>query len=107
MERIIKPVFWTNRAVKDLEKITRFNSQLYGFDKVIKIALELKKLTETLENPYYDFSEIGSVDESFTHLKRNYRKLILHHCKITYREGLDKIYINRVFDTRQNPTKNK
>lgn len=107
MERIIKPVFWTSRATKDFEKITRFNAQLYGFKKAIEIAFELQKSTELLENPSYDFSQIGSVDTEFMHLKRNYRKLISGYCKITYREGKTKIYINRLFDTRQNPSKNK
>ena len=107
MEKVIKPVFWTSRAVKDLEKITRFNALLYGFDKAIKIALEIQKTTEILENPANDFSEIGAIDTEFLHLKRNYRKLLNHHCKITYREGNSKIYINRLFDTRQNPQKNK
>jgi hypothetical protein len=55
----------------------------------------------------FEFSKIGSINEDFTHLKFEYRKLIYHHCKITYREGKDKIYINRIFDTRQNPIKNK
>lgn len=107
MERITKPVFWTTRAIKDLEKATRFNALLYGFDKAIQIALKLQKGTEILENSKYDFSEIGSVDAEFAHLKRNYRKLIDGHFKITYREGKTKIYINRIFDTRQNPNKNK
>jgi len=107
LERIIKPVFWTTRATKDLEKITRFNALLYGFEKAIQIALELQKSTEILENPTYDFIEIGAIDSEFTHLKRNYRKLISEHCKITYRKGKAKIYINRLFDTRQNPNKNK
>ena len=107
MDRIIKPVFWTSRAVKDLEKTTRFNALLYGFNKAVRIAIKLQKRTEILENPKYDFSEIGSIDTEFTHLKRNYRKLIDGYCKITYREGKTKIYINRIFDTRQNPNNNK
>lgn len=107
MDRIIKPVFWTTRAIKDLEKVTRFNALLYGFDKAVQIALKLQKGTEILENTKYNFSEIGAVDIEFIHLKRNYRKLIDGHCKITYREGKTKIYINRIFDTRQNPNKNK
>ena len=40
-----------------------------------------------------EFNKIGSIDENFTHLKFEYRKLIHHHCKITYREGKEKIYI--------------
>ncbi|MEC4005445.1 type II toxin-antitoxin system RelE/ParE family toxin [Flavobacterium sp. SUN052] len=107
MERIIKPIFWTTRSVKDLEKITRFNSKLYGFEKAIEIALEIRKHTEVLESIDSDFSKIGSIDATFSHLKRNYRKLIFNYCKITYREGNDKVFINRVFDTRQNPNKNK
>nr|WP_230470638.1 type II toxin-antitoxin system RelE/ParE family toxin [Flavobacterium cheongpyeongense] len=78
---------------------------LYGFNKAIVIATELRESTEVLEN--YNFKEIGAVDEDFVHLKYEYRKLIHHHCKITYREGKTKIYINRVFDTRQNLNKNK
>lgn len=105
MERIIKPVFWTNRAIKDLEKVARFNAMLYGFKKAIAIAMELRESTEILENG--NFKEIGSVDEDFVHLKYEYRKLIHNYCKITYREGKTKVYINRVFDTRQNPNKNK
>jgi plasmid stabilization system protein ParE len=107
LDRIVKPVFWTTRATKDLEKATRFNAQLYGFKKAVQIALELQKNTEILENPDYDFIKIGETDTEFTHLKRNYRKLISGHFKITYREGKTKIYINRLFDTRQNPAKNK
>ncbi len=105
MEGIIKPVYWTSRALKDLEKVTRFNAMLFGFEKAILIALELRESTEILESS--NFKEIGAVDEDFVHLKHEYRKLIHYHCKITYREGKSKIYINRVFDTRQNPTKNK
>lgn len=105
MERIIKPVYWTARAINDLERITRFNAILYNFKKAIVIATELRVSTEILENT--NFNEIGAVDEDFIHLKHEYRKLIHKHCKITYREGKTKIYINRVFDTRQNPNKNR
>lgn len=105
MERINKPIFWTNRAFKDLEKVTRFNIKLFGFNKAIEIAKEIQETTEILE--LNDFNQIGAADEDFIHLKFEYRKLIHHHCKITYREGKDRIYINRIFDTRQNPNKNK
>jgi hypothetical protein len=62
---------------------------------------------EILGNPNFDFSEIGAIDEDFEHLKHHYRKPISHNCKITNREGKTKIYVVRVFDTRQNPTTNK
>lgn len=105
MERVIKPVYWTTRSVKDLEKITRFNGKLYGFAKAILISNKIEESTDILEN--YNFRELGTVDKDFDHLSRNYRKLIYNYCKITYREGQAKIYICRVFDMRQNPNKNK
>jgi plasmid stabilization system protein ParE len=107
LDRKIKPVTWTTRATKDLEKITRFYIKLYGHSKARQITTELRQSTEILERQNIDTSKIGAIDDTFTHLKRNYRKLIEHHCKITYREGKTKIYVVRVFDTRQNPKKNK
>jgi hypothetical protein len=82
LERITKPVYWTNRAIKDLEKATKFNAILYGFKKAILIATELRKSTEILKDE--NFKEIGSIDKDFIHLKYEYRKLIHNHFKITY-----------------------
>ena len=107
MDDEIKAVVWSSRATKDLENITRFYIKLYGFSKARKIATKLRQCTEILERKDIDTSKIGAIDEAFTHLKRNYRKLLIHHCKITYREGETKFYIVRVFDTRQHPNKNK
>jgi hypothetical protein len=45
LEGIIKPVYWTSRAIKDLEKVTRFNAMLYGFNKAIVTATELREST--------------------------------------------------------------
>jgi hypothetical protein len=70
LERIIKPIFWTNRAIKDLEKVTRFNIKLFGFNKSIKIATEIQEATEILA--FFEFNKIGSIDEDFTHLKFEY-----------------------------------
>lgn len=107
MERIVKPVYFTSRALKDFEKLFRFNCQLYGFIIAREINSKIITHIEILENPLYNFSKIGSIDEEFLHFKRNYRKIIEQQYKITYREGKTKIYINRIFDTRQNPNKNK
>ncbi len=93
--------------VKDLEKTTKFYFELYGRTKTRKIITELQKSTEILEQGNLDSSKIGAIDESFSHLKNEYRKLINHHCKIIYREGKTNIYIVRIFDSRQNPKKNK
>ncbi len=107
MGQKVKPVFWTSRAIKDLKKIRDFYIGIYGKEKTKDFIQNIFESTKILENPEYDFTKIGAVDEYFSHLKYEYRKIYEHHCKITYRIGKTKIYINRVFDMRQNPSKNK
>ncbi len=107
MDKRIKSVVWSSRAIKDLEKITKFYIKLYGHTKARKIVTELRQSTEILESTNVDTSKLGAVDETFSHLKRIYRKLINDYCKITYREGKTKFYVVRVFDSRQHPNKNK
>ena|SRR5690554_4435493 len=97
----------TSRAVKDLQKIKLFNDELYDKSKSKEIISNIFKRIEILESFDIDFTEIGSIDEDFVHLKYKYRKLIEEHYKITYRKGKNSIYIVRIFDTRQNPFKNR
>ena len=104
---VVKPVAWTTRATKDLEKVTKFNVILYGSIKALEISTNLRKSTEILESTNVDLTEYGSIDTAFNHLRHEYRKLINNHVKITYRTGKTNIYIVRVFDTRQHPNKNK
>ena len=104
---ITKPVIWTPRALKDLKKVSKFNSKIKGREKAIEIAHKIINAPRILENPEYDFQNIGTVDETFSHLKLEYRKIFCEGCKITYREGRTKIYVTRVFDQSQHPRKNK
>lgn len=97
----------TSRALKDLQKIRTFNDVLYDETKSKEIISSIFQRVEILETPDVDFTEIGSIDEDFIHLTYEYRKLIEGHYKITYRKGKKVIYVVRVFDTRQNPSKNK
>jgi plasmid stabilization system protein ParE len=97
----------TSRALKDLQKLRGFNDLLYGVSKSKDIINTIFETIEILENADVDFTEIGAVDEDFVHLKYDYRKLITSHYKITYRKNKSKIYVVRIFDTRQNPNKNK
>ena len=90
-----------------MQKIRGFNDLLYGVSKSKEIINTIFETIEILENPDVDFTEIGAIDEDFVHLKYDYRKLIESHYKITYRKSKNKIYVVRIFDTRQNPNKNK
>lgn len=107
MGRLIKEVSWTKRALKDLKKVRDFNTKLQGKQKAKAMAQRIFDEPKMLQNPKFDYTNIGSIDEQFSHLKREYRKIFAEGCKITYREGKDKIYITRVFDQRQRPSKNK
>jgi hypothetical protein len=71
----------TSRALKDLQKIRGFNDVLYGIPKSKEIINTVFKTIEILEIPDFDFTEIGSIDEDFVHLKYEYRKLIENHYK--------------------------
>jgi plasmid stabilization system protein ParE len=106
LERNVKPVLLTHRAIRDLIKIKKFHIELYGEKIAGKIIEDLFGYLGILENPEQNFTKIGAKDEAFSHLKRNYRKLIINTIKVTYRVGKTKMYVVRVFDTRQNPKKN-
>lgn len=75
METVIKSVKWTSRALKDLRKITTFNSKKLGEKKALEITHKIIDLPKILENPNYDFKNIGSIDESYSHLKSVFRTL--------------------------------
>lgn len=100
-------ISWTIRATKDLRKIYNFNIGLIGEEKAFGLILLLLERVDMLSNQ--KFVRMGAVDEEFKHLKRGYKKLIEGDFKITYRINTAKpiIYINRVFDTRQDPRKNR
>jgi len=102
----MKPIKLTNRALEDLKNVKVFCTKLYGNVKAKEITDDIFKHLKILEANNYKFDEIGEIDNSFSHLKYEYRKLLKSHFKITYRVGKTKIYIFRVFDTRQNPRKN-
>jgi hypothetical protein len=67
---IEKSVTWTKRGLKDLHKISIFNSKAIGKKKALEIAHKVIDAPKILENPEYDFKNIGSIDDSFNHLKQ-------------------------------------
>lgn len=98
---------WTKRATKDLRKVYEFNIDLFGEEKSFVFIHLLLEMVDLLSDK--KFVKMGAIDEEFKHLKREYKKLIEGYIKITYRISTNKpiVYINRVFDTRQDPRKNK
>lgn len=103
---MIKPIILTSRAKKDIYNTEEFYFGLYGVEKTQEIIILLLKHIKFLEGSIYDWYAIGSLDETFNHLKSPYRKIFQKHIKINYKVGVRAIYITRVFDTRQDPKKN-
>lgn len=98
---------WTSRAKKDLRKVYDFYSKSINEEKAFEIVTNVLKRVDLLSDN--KFARMGAIDEEFKNLKRKYKKLIEKDIKITYRlsESQPIVYINRVFDTRQHPSKNK
>lgn len=107
MDKPIKPVELSSRAIRDLQKLKAFSIDLFGKEKTQEFIDALFEFMGILENPDNKFDQLGKIDETFAHLKYSYRKLIKDDIKITYRLGKTKIYVVRIFDTRQHPSKNK
>lgn len=95
---------WTSRAKKDLRKVYNFYTESIGEEKAFEFITMLLEQVDILSDG--KFVKIGAVDEEFKHLKREYKKLIESNIKITYRLSNSRniVYINRIFDTRQNPS---
>ena len=98
---------WTNRAKKDLQRLYKFNIDVIGEEQSFALILQILDRVDILED--VRFVNMGAIDEAFRHLKHEYKKLIEGDVKITYRlsKNKDMVYINRIFDTRQDPRKNK
>lgn len=90
-----------------LYKNYKFNTELLGEEKAFEIIQNVLKRVVSLADPR--FVRMGPADEDFKHMKRSYKKLIEGHIRITYRLSASKpiVYINRVFDSRQHPSKNR
>ncbi len=98
---------WTARATKDLRKVYSSYTDFIGEEKAFALVLSILERVDYLSDE--KFVRLGAIDEEFSHLKREYKKLIEGNIKITYRISTTSptVYINRVFDTRQHPRKNK
>jgi len=98
-------IIWTARAIKDLRQVYDFYTRQIGEEKAFAIAQDILDKVDVLSDG--KFIKTGAIDEEFKHMKRQYKKLIEQNIKITYRLSASNpiVYINRVFDTRQDPTK--
>jgi toxin ParE1/3/4 len=88
---------WTNEAFDDLLQIEDF----LGIDKASKVIDKIIARTRQLQ----DFPLSGKIQPTQT--RQEYRFLVEGNYKIIYSFRSNKVYINTIFDTRQDPKKLK
>ncbi len=92
-------IIWTIQSKNDLKQIyTQLCTQIpeqKAFEVVQRIMEKVDKLAE--------MPEMGQREPLLTKFKKVYRRLIEGHYKIIYNFANDVVYINRIFDSRQNP----
>lgn len=95
-------VIWSVRSLKDLDKAHDLLSEdsLSSANRTVETVLERVGQLEK-------FPKSGPVEQSLAHRKKEHRYLVSGHHKIIYRIEKQKVFIIRVFDTRQNPEKLK
>jgi len=96
-------LFWTNFSQKELEKIYQYYREKAGTRIAKKIVNGIYNETLKLKKQ----PEIGQAEELLENRKQEFRYLVYKNYKVIYwiNNTENRIEINDVFDTRQNPIK--
>ena len=96
-------LFWTNFSQKELEKIYQYYREKAGTRIAKKIVNGIYNETLKLKKQ----PEIGQAEELLNNRKQEFRYLVYKNYKVIYwiNNTENRIEINDVFDTRQNPMK--
>lgn len=96
-----KEVIWTLQAKDDLRKIYEFNIPILGEEKAYALIEKLLNKANLLyEKVIGGTRYISNIDPNI-----NYQKLIFGYYLIIFREENNKVYVNKIFDARQDPDK--
>ena len=95
----VEKIIWTNPAVEDLSEIFLFLEITINIDKAEEITTKLYQRVDDL----LEFPEMGTIACDRYGMKSNYRYLVEKSYKILYRAINEIIYIETVYDTRQDP----
>jgi plasmid stabilization system protein ParE len=96
-----KEIIWTIQAKKDLQQIYDFNSLVIGEDKAFQLIDRILEKADALSKKIAG----GTRYISQIAPQINYQKLILENHLIIFREEGNRVFVNRVFDARQDPKK--
>lgn len=98
-----KEIIWTDQAKADLWNIYTFNTLILDEGKSFNLIENIIKKTDQLARRISGGTRyISDLYPSFS-----YEKLIYKHYVVIYRIEGNYVYINKVFDARQNPKKLK
>jgi toxin ParE1/3/4 len=95
----VEKIIWTNPAVEDLSEIFLFLEITINIDKAEEITTKLYRRVDDL----LDFPEMGTIAYDRHDMKSEYRYLVEKPYKIVYSVVNDIVYIEAVYDTRQDP----
>ena len=96
-----KEVVWTEPAKEDLYAIYDFNCKRMSEQKAFEITERLVSIGKLLEKEFVTgVRHISAISPDTP-----YMKLIHSHYLIIFRKAGSVIYVNRIFDSRQNPEK--
>lgn len=94
-------IIWTDFAIENLKAIFNF----YSIKANKKVAHKiLKKIFESTKQ-LIDHPQSGQIECNLEKFNQNHRYILSGNYKIIYRLEKDKIIINDVFDSRQEPEK--
>lgn len=97
-----KEIIWTSQAKEDLHNIYLFNTLASQDEaKSFKLIETIIRKTEQLNGKISGGTRyISDLDPSIP-----YQKLVFKHYIIIFRIEKNNVYINKIFDSRQNPKK--
>ena len=98
-------IFWTEFSEKELESIFKYYKRKANVTVAKKVVDGIYEETLKLKHQ----PRIGQIEELLKQRKQEFRYLVYKNYKIIYwiNESGNRIEINDVFDTRQNPPKMK
>jgi len=94
-------IIWTDFAIRSLKDIFDYYTENTSKKVADKIRKEILFSTKQLNK----HPKSGQEEQHLTALNLGYRYILSGNYKIIYRIDGDKIFVNDVFDTRQNPIK--
>lgn len=96
-----REVVWTRAALTDLQAIYEFNIPLQGEEKALELVEQIRQKADVLCQPIIGCTRFLSR----RHPERNYQKLVIAPYILVFRQIGQVVFVNRIFDSRQNPDK--